>query len=332
MMTKLFIGPMSKNILDVVAEKCNNSDVSLGLIPSRRQIEHDGGYVNNWTTEEFVKYVRKKSSNVVLERDHGGPGQGKVHDDGIKSLTADARACFDLIHIDPWKEHTDLEDAIDATINLIKECNRTNSNSLYEIGTEEAIRKYTHREFEIILFQLTKALGPRFKQIKYAVIQGGTRIEGNRNIGEYDEERCSKMIQTCKNFGVLSKEHNGDYLTPEQIKNRFDLGLDAINIAPEFGAIETQCILEEILNYFDEVSFQKLYSLCYETGKWKKWLPPRALFSINEIRKHAIIRASGHYVFANPQFCEIKSNYPDIDLKIKRRLNQRIEEILCAIK
>ena len=54
-MTKLFIGPMSKNIVDVVAEKCNNSDVSLGLIPSRRQIEHDGGYVNNWTTEEFVK-------------------------------------------------------------------------------------------------------------------------------------------------------------------------------------------------------------------------------------------------------------------------------------
>ena len=28
----------------------------VGLIPSRRQVEWDGGYVNNWTTEIFSKY------------------------------------------------------------------------------------------------------------------------------------------------------------------------------------------------------------------------------------------------------------------------------------
>ena len=147
-MTKLFIGPMSKNIVDVVIEKCNNSDDTIGLIPSRRQIEHDGGYVNNWTTSEFVEYVRTKSNNVILERDHAGPAQGKIPDDGTKSLDADARACFDLIHIDPWKEHINIEDGIDATISLIKTCNRVNSNCLYEIGTEEAIKRYSHREFE----------------------------------------------------------------------------------------------------------------------------------------------------------------------------------------
>tara|TARA_R100000008_G_scaffold372_2_gene328 strand:- start:17454 stop:18449 length:996 start_codon:yes stop_codon:yes gene_type:complete len=329
---KLFIGPMSKNIVDVVIEKCNNSDDIIGLIPSRRQIEHDGGYVNNWTTAEFVDYVRNRTDKVIIERDHAGPAQGKTMDDGKQSLIADAKACFDLIHIDPWKEYTNIEDGINATAELIKACNRVNSNCLYEIGTEQAIRKYSHREFEKILFDLKKILGPAFAQIKYAVIQGGTRIEGNRNIGEYDEERCSKMIETCKNFGVLSKEHNGDYLSPEEIKNRFDLGLDAINIAPEFGAIETQCVIEEILNHFDEKSFQKLYSLCYESDKWKKWLPAKALFSVNEIRKYAIIRTSGHYVFANPEFQEIKGKYPNIDSKIKRKINQRIEEILCTIR
>ena len=118
-MPKLFIGPMSKNIVDVVIERCNDSDDKIGLIPSRRQIEHNGGYVNNWTTDEFVEYVRTRSSNVILQRDHAGPFQGKEEDDGLKSLSADAMACFDLIHIDPWKKYTDLNSGIYATVELI---------------------------------------------------------------------------------------------------------------------------------------------------------------------------------------------------------------------
>jgi len=70
------------------------------------------------------------------------------------------------------------------------------------------------------------------------------------------------MIKVCKKFGLLSKEHNGDYLTNEQIKARFDIGLDAINIAPQFGQIETQCYLDEM----NDTEKENFYKICLDSG------------------------------------------------------------------
>ena len=63
---KYFIGPMSKNVVDAILEFCEETDNQIGLIPSRRQVEYNGGYANNWTTETFSKYANKlllKSKN-----------------------------------------------------------------------------------------------------------------------------------------------------------------------------------------------------------------------------------------------------------------------------
>ena len=38
---KYFIGPMSKNVVDAVID----FDGSFGFIPSRRQVDYNGGYV-----------------------------------------------------------------------------------------------------------------------------------------------------------------------------------------------------------------------------------------------------------------------------------------------
>ena len=57
---KYYIGPMSKNIVDAIIEFCNETNNKIGLIPSRRQVERDGGYVNNWSTKEFSEYVNGK--------------------------------------------------------------------------------------------------------------------------------------------------------------------------------------------------------------------------------------------------------------------------------
>ena len=65
---KYFIGPMSKNVVDAIIDFGG-----IGFIPSRRQVEYNGGYVNNWTTKEFSNYV---NGRAVIQRDHGGAGQG----------------------------------------------------------------------------------------------------------------------------------------------------------------------------------------------------------------------------------------------------------------
>ena len=76
MNSKIFLGPMSKNIVDTVIDYSNEFKFPFTFIPSRRQVEYNGGYVNNWTTESFVNYVKRKGKYIFVERDHGGPGQG----------------------------------------------------------------------------------------------------------------------------------------------------------------------------------------------------------------------------------------------------------------
>ena len=260
---KFYIGPMSKNVVDAVIEFTEETGNKIGFIPSRRQVEYNGGYVNNWTTEEFSKYV---NGRVLIERDHGGAGQGYRDDDGYKSYKHDAEN-FDIIHIDPWKKYPKFDDGLEETLATINYINNMNPNTLFEVGTEEAIRKFTPDELHRLLKELSNH--SFFSNIKYAVVQSGVGIDlGKRiNTGKYDEARLSEFIDVCKYWKVLSKEHNGDYLSNEEMKDKFGVGLDSINIAPEFGQLETLCYLENIGS-----DFEQFYQLCYKSKRWEKWV------------------------------------------------------------
>jgi len=314
---KIYIGPMSKNIVDALLE----SGVNVGLIPSRRQIDWDNGYVNKWTTEEFVKYVRKP--NILLERDHGGPNQGTNPDNGKDSLILDC-SCFDIIHIDPWKVARTFDEGRQLTADYINFCHRINPNIFFEVGTEEAIFHYEPEALEILLRYLyLKVPSQAYQNIVYAVIQSGTSLKENRNTGNYDQERLKRFIAVCNEFGVLSKEHNGDYLPNAVIKSKFDNGLTAINIAPEFGQLETKVYVEECrrLKLFDI-----FYDICYKSGKWVKWVDEKFDPASN---KEALVNICGHYVLSQTNFLtEIKQNMrPDIDFVIRDRITQRLVEL-----
>jgi hypothetical protein len=317
---KYFIGPMSKNIVDAIVEFSATTGNIIGLIPSRRQIEWDGGYVNNWTTEEFSKYV----TTLPIERDHSGPGQGYTDDDGFVSLTNDAKY-LQLIHIDPWKKYSSFDEGLKWTIDMIEHCDKINPNLKYEIGTEEAIRYFDVDELEQLILRIKEKLNPSiFDKIKYLVIQSGTSLKGNIQTGKYDKTRLLDMVNLAKKYNFLSKEHNGDYIPVNVIKEKFNLGLDTINIAPEFGLIETQTYLDEIK---DENLFDKFWKICYDSNRWVKWVND----SFNPyINKEELIKICGHYVLSNETFLsEIKINFPNIDKKIKinviKKLNQFYE-------
>lgn len=69
--TLLGVGPMSVNCVDATIELANEHEVPILMIASRRQIDSldfGGGYVNNWTTEDFARYVTdkdKKGKNTL---------------------------------------------------------------------------------------------------------------------------------------------------------------------------------------------------------------------------------------------------------------------------
>ena len=171
---RFFLGPMSKNVVDVVLEVAARSDKEWTFIPSRRQIECTGGYVNNWTTKAFTEYIKEANlTNILIERDHGGPGQGLEDDDGFESLSEDLKY-FNIIHIDPWKKYQLYEDALAWTIKMIQFCCAQNDTVLFEVGTEEGIRPISTSELETFLSDLESTLtSEQFNRIKYVVIQCG---------------------------------------------------------------------------------------------------------------------------------------------------------------
>ena len=319
--SKLCLGPMSKNVVDTLIDFSNNTKTPITFIPSRRQIEWNGGYVNNWTTKTFSNYVKLNSNFITIQRDHGGPGQGLYDDDGYESLKHDCKH-FDSIHIDPWKKYQKFEDGLKHTIDLLRFCYKENPNLYFEVGTEEAIRKFDEYEIEKLLNELQKELSSEiFDRILFCVIQSGTSLQNGINTGNYENHRLQNMLKVTKKYNKKSKEHNGDYMNPQVMMSRFDNGLDSINIAPELGVAETKIILSNIKKNNNDTLIQLFYSICYDSGKWKKWVSDDFQPDIN---KEKLIEICGHYIFSHPDFEKIKNMSDNV---IKTKLRKYINNI-----
>lgn len=317
---KYYIGPMSQNVVDCVIK--HGQKHSVGLIPSRRQVDFSGGYVGEWNTQTLAAYVKSKSPSVLVCRDHGGEKQGQVEDDGIKSFSVDAQY-LDIVHIDPFRVSETIYQAAEKTGNIIEKLFEINPNVMYEVGTEEAIFKYEPDHLNWILGYLKIRLRvEQFNQIKYAVVQSGTGLDlsTRTNTGNFNHKRLENFIKVVKSYGLMSKEHNGDYLTESfDVEMRFQAGLDAINIAPEYGQIESEFYLESCKK--DPQLFETLYQICYNSGKWKKWI-----VDIERISKEQLIMTCCHYILSDNEFLEkIKVHFPNADKKIQKRITSQLK-------
>jgi hypothetical protein len=281
---------MSKNIVDAVLS-LNRTDI--GLLPSRRQIDYDGGYVG-WTTEEFCKYV---GSNVLIERDHAGAQQGSVADDGRLSYLIDAKN-LPLIHVDPWKSVRSKEDGLKKTIEDIKFIYDINTNTKFEIGTEESIFPLSSKDLEWLVGNLEANLEAKvFEQIEFVVIQSGVKLDvvNERNTGNFNIEKLERELEICAKFSKKSKEHNGDFLSNEERRVRFDKGLSAINIGPEISVFENSLHLKSL----SAEQLQKFGAICYENNSWRKWI------SEKETNLETIFKVSAHYNYQKLQLPDI---------------------------
>ena len=323
--SKLCYGPMSKNIVDSLIKFSNETNTPITLIPSRRQVEWDGGYVNNWTTKNFCNYIKENSKFIALQRDHSGPGQGLYDDDGYLSLESDCEY-FDSIHLDPWKKYPKLEDGIEWTINMIKFCYSKNNNLYFEVGTEEAIRPLTCEEIDILLKTLKEKLSQEiFSKILFCVIQSGTALQDGLNIGNYNNDKLIDMVKVVKKYKLLSKEHNGDYMKENIMIDRFNCKLDSLNIAPEVGVFETKILLE----HFNKKDIEEFYEICFKSNKWVKWVSSDFNPEDNKIK---LIEICGHYQFSKKEFLDIKERFLNIDNLIQDKLFNYFKIIFTVLK
>ena len=197
-------------------------------------------------------------------------------------------------------------------------------NIEYEIGTEEGIRPFSVEELEKFAEDIKHRLEPGiFQKIKYLVIQCGTRLLEQTNIGVYDQIKLQEMLKISEKYGLIAKEHNGDWISQETIRSKSSYGLTTINIAPEFGSIESSVILQEMKE--NQEDFEKLYQICHQSNTWKKWVSHDF---IPEQNKEKLITICGHYILSNPDFLLLKENYCGLDNKIRYALKNRLYELL----
>lgn len=361
--TLLGVGPMSKNCVDATIEIANEFDVPLMLIASRRQIEcreMGGGYVNNWSTEEFADYVIRsdKKSKVVLARDHGGPWQNPLEvkqqmslrlamDSAKKSYDVDIESGLQVIHIDPSIDihgQPSVQEVLDRIFELYEHCcataRRLNKDILFEIGTEEQSGLTNSvEELEFVLSEVQKfCQANSFPLPTFVVMQTGTRVMEMRNVGSFDspfrvagdlpaELQVPRMLDLCKKYQILMKEHNTDYLSDESLSWHPRLGIHAANVAPEFGVAESKAFYHLLATHSLENLATAFLDLALTSKKYEKWLVPNSQASDKE---KAMI--CGHYVFATSQFQEIKKQAAvqleakkiDIDSELKKTVKQSI--------
>jgi len=335
--TLLGVGPMSLNCVDAAIELANDYEVPILMIASRRQIDSEefgGGYVNNWTTEGFARYVteKDKKGKILLSRDHGGPWQSlkereeklglkRAMDSAKASFSSDIAAGFQILHIDPSIDihgKPDVDEVLDRVFDLYEFCwsqaQQARQEIIFEVGTEEQSGSTnSQEELDYTLNAIKKfCVQNKIPQPAFVVIQCGTRVMEMRNVGSFDspvrvaneipaEIQLPKMIEICNRHGIFMKEHNTDYLSDEGLQWHPRLGIHAANVAPEFGVAETSALV----NVLGENGLGRLaesfLKIAYDSMKWDKWM----LDNTNATdRDRALI--AGHYVFSRPEVKELK--------------------------
>tara|TARA_B100000242_G_scaffold16732_1_gene10275 strand:- start:8617 stop:9780 length:1164 start_codon:yes stop_codon:yes gene_type:complete len=336
--TLLGVGPMSLNCVDAVIEISNHEKIPLMLIASRRQIDSEdfgGGYVNNWSTEEFAKYVMNKDKLglTYLARDHGGPWQSdierkerfglrKAMESAKSSYKVDIDNGFQILHLDPSIDiHGPLsvEDSLERLFELYDFCcnyaRKQGKEIIYEIGTEEQTGSTNSKEeLEFTLSKIYEFCEKnKYPKPTFVVIQTGTKVKELRNVGSLDscfrvkneippEIQIPQIIKICNQYQICMKEHNADYLSDEILSWHPRLGIHAANVAPEFGVTESKAFLKTLENNGLKDIANQFLKLSYDSGKWGKWMIKGNKTSE---REKAII--AGHYNFSKPEFIEIRN-------------------------
>lgn len=304
----LAIGPLSAAIIEATYTYSELHNVELMLIASRNQIDVHGGYVNNWTTAAYMQFINHMqgmypNAKVYICRDHCGPG----FKDGIKddlestyeTVEADIKLGFDLIHIDLCRAELSQEDKIIESKKIMEFGRKINPRIMFEVGTDEN---------DGCNFANTEVVESNIKSIlevakpEFYVLQTGSLIKEAKQVGHFEKKLVSKFHDLLLTHDIKLKEHNADYLTHGQIKERIGL-VGAMNIAPQLGVIQTSTVLNLCLIH--GISLEAFMRLVHEQGRWKKW-------SLGHLDNHyASTLVAGHYHFCHEEYQRIANQLND---------------------
>lgn len=373
--THIGVGPMSYNLLRAGLELAKEKDFPLILIASRNQVDSDrfgGGYVCGFDQKRFVETTSKIADEIGFDglcyfcRDHGGPWQrDKERNDklptdeameiGLQSYFDDAEAGFDLLHIDPTKDPhctgvVPLSTVLDRTVYLIEKIEEERKKRgwkelAYEVGTEETMGGLISADaFEGFIKELKAILDEKGLPMPLFVVgQTGTLTRLTTNVGQYDTPTATTLSDITHKYGTGLKEHNGDYLSNPILLEHPVIGLDAMNVAPEFGLVETEALLE--LATAEEKFTPKaeqsniraiLAKHAVEGQRWRKWMVgDKGKYTVEQIMQDEedvklITSMCGHYTLEDAEVkdavAKLNANTEKLGLSPKTYVIKKIKD------
>jgi hypothetical protein len=347
---RLGVGPVSKNVVDAAIRLAERQRQTVMVIASRRQVEcaaYGGGYVEDWSTELLLHYIRRRdaTSSVLVCRDHGGPWQhpreaamteGDAMASASDSLRCDIRAGMDLLHLDTSHEGDSpatFAAAVQRLVELYGECCEFAASLgrevAFEVGLERQGRDIDdEREFGSKLDHIIESLRDAGLPLPAFVVgQTGTLVVGMSNVGVIGVDarnapaKLRALARRCWAFGIGLKAHNADYLPMPRVTQLVRNGIDAINIAPELGVVESRAFLGLLLRLNMLPERDAFMRLAYESGAWSKW------FGRGEATDEQRSLAAGHYVFATDDFRELKRR---VERSCQQRWARSVDDVLGA--
>ena len=375
--THLGIGPMSENLLRAVFKLANERRFPLILIASRNQIDSQkfgGGYVCGFDQARFVAKSEQIAQEIGFDglcyfcRDHGGPWQRdqeradklpveRAMQIALESYADDIRAGFDLLHIDPTKDPhctgvVPLRTVLERTVFLIEKIEQMRRENhwkevAYEVGTEETMGGLIEPEvFEDFIRALRDDLQDKGLPMPLFVVgQTGTLTRLTSNVGQYDTLTAKRLSDITHKYGTGLKEHNGDYLQNAILLEHPILGLDAMNVAPEFGMAETQAILDlaQIEDKFVQERKRSgiraiLSAHAVKGERWRKWMVgEKRTYSVDRILQEQedvrlICVMCGHYTLDEDEvkesLCRLRANLMRIGTDADGYIQKQIQNAI----
>jgi fructose/tagatose bisphosphate aldolase len=317
---KLGFGPMSKEIIEILAKHTKENNYPLMIIASRNQVDYASGYV--CTTAEIAEHIQQyKNPNLLLCRDHCGPyfadaDRGLPLEDAMdrcmKTISADIASGFDLIHIDVSRIK---DNPLYHGAQLIEYALKQNPNIKLEFGSEDN----TGIDIQSSLANIDVQLGflnPYKDNVVFFVTQTGSLTKDGQ-AGTFDAERNRQVGEQIRSAGFMFKEHNADYFTSEDIQKRIDAGVDSLNIAPQLGKVQTDLLKEfapvELWNKFSDYVYSKNF--------WQRWVPAGVT------DKDIAVSVSGHYCFNSQEYRDIIAaiDYDQFKLHLQKRITTLLD-------
>lgn len=299
--SRLGVGPLSSEIIEATFRYSSNFQTPLMLISSRNQIDWRGGYVNNWNTKKYMRFIKEMrkaypNAKIYICRDHCGPGFTGDFDlkSVYRTIETDLENGFDLIHIDFSHFKGSHRDILEESKKVIQFILKSTPKVLLEVGTEENTGKdfENSQKMEKDMKFFTQFCKPHF-----FVCQTGTVIKEINQYGTFNINYTRELKALADKYGVFLKEHNSDHITAREISLRRGL-IDAVNVAPQYGVMQTQLSLQKCATY--GIDFTEFLEASYRSGKWKKWLSKN-----DQKNKYLCSIIAGHYNFATDAYRKI---------------------------